>query len=207
VEDAAQAAGLRPAPRLGVATAVSFYPTKTWGAAGDGGLIATDDSALAGRIRRLATHGATTGDRHLHTRVEGHGGTNSRLDAIQAALLRVHLGDLSARIARRRIAATAYDAALPPACRRVPRAAQDPIHQYVLRCEARDALAAHLAARGIESAVYYPRPLSLQPALQPQPPAPIAERWCREGLCLPCHEGLSEADIARIAEALAEFEP
>ncbi len=207
VEDSAQAAGRRPAPRLGVATAVSFYPTKTWGAAGDGGLVATDDPELAARIRRLADHGAEPGVPHRHGLVAGHGGTNSRLDALQAAILRAHSRDLPHRVARRRAIAAVYDAALPPTCGRVPRDEGDPIHQYLLRSAGRDALAADLRARGIETAVYYPRPLSAQPALQPQPPTPVADRWCREALCLPCHEGLTDADVARIATALAESGP
>ncbi|MBN1334530.1 MAG: aminotransferase class I/II-fold pyridoxal phosphate-dependent enzyme [Deltaproteobacteria bacterium] len=207
VEDSAQAAGLDPAPRLGVATAVSFYATKTWGAAGDGGLVASDDAEFAARVRQLANHGALPGRSCLHGRVSGHGGGNSRLDALQAALLRVHLRDLPARIARRRSAAAAFDAALPPTCRPVPRDAGDPIHQYLLRCEARDALAAFLHTRGIETAIYYPRPLSAQPALQPQPPTPVADGWCREVLSLPCHESLSDRDVTRIAGSLAEFRP
>jgi len=102
VEDSAQAVGLDPAPRLGQFSAVSFYPTKTIGAAGDAGLLACDDPQLAERARTLANHGAVAGQPHLHRRAAGQVGGNSRLDPLQAALIRVQLADLPRRVARRR---------------------------------------------------------------------------------------------------------
>jgi dTDP-4-amino-4,6-dideoxygalactose transaminase len=207
IEDSAQALGREPAPRLGLGTALSLYPTKTVGGAGDGGLFACDDDTLAERVRRLASHGARPDEAHLHDRIAGCVGTNSRLDALQAVLVRAQLQDLEVRVARRREIASLYDARLPSCCRAVPRDPEDPLHQYVLRCERRDALREHLLEQGIESSVYYPRPLSLQPALQPQGACPIAESWCREILSLPCHESLSPHDADRVAEALTSFRP
>lgn len=207
VEDSAQAAGQEPPPRLGTLTAVSFYPTKTLCAAGDGGLLATDDPDLARAVRRLAGHGAVEGTAHLHERVAGHPGTNSRLDAVQAAVVRRHLADLPRRVQRRREVAARYDAALPPGARAVPRDPGDPLHHHVLRSRHRDALAAHLRAWGIETAVYYPRPLSAQPAVGGTGPLPRAEAWCREILSLPCHEALTDHDVLRVVQALEAFQP
>jgi len=207
VEDSAQAVGLDPAPRLGQFSAVSFYPTKTIGAAGDAGLLACDDPQLAERARTLANHGAVAGQPHLHRRAAGQVGGNSRLDPLQAALIRVQLADLPRRVARRRAVAAAYDQALPPAAQRVPRAAGDPIHHYLLRSERRDELAGWLDERGIDTAIYYPRPLSAQPAVQPQPPTPRAAAWCRCCLSLPCHDELDEAQLERVQDALRSFSP
>ncbi len=203
IEDAAQAVGQAPPARLGVLTAVSFYPTKTIGAAGDAGLVATDDPELAEALRLLGSHGQAAP--HLHHAVAGHGGANSRLDPIQAALLREHLADLPRRLERRRRVAAAYDAALPSGIPAFPRQPDDPLHHYLLRSPSRDALAAHLDARGIDSAIYYPRPLSHQPVLQPQAPCPNGEIWASQSLSLPCHGELSDHQIERVCSALQEF--
>ncbi len=207
IEDAAQAVGWDPPAGLGVLTAVSFYPTKTLGAAGDAGLVATDDPQLADTLRRLANHGGVTGEPHLHQRFAGHVGLNSRLDTIQAAVLGVQLQDLPRRVARRRAVAAAYDAALPPSARAVARQAGDPIHHYLLNSSVRDDLAAWLRTRGVASAIYYPRPLSAQPALRPQAACPNAERYCAECLSLPCHGELTDAQVERVCSALSEFRP
>lgn len=207
IEDAAQAAGQDPPARVGVATAVSLYPTKTLPAAGDGGLVATDDPDLARAMRRLANHGGVTGVAHLHEQVGGHVGWNTRLDAIQAAVVLAHLPDLPARVAWRRHLQRTWDAALPSCCRPVPRAPGDPIHQYILRCARRDDLRAWLDHRGIDTAVYYPRSLAAQPALQPQPPTPRAEAWAAELLSLPCHSGIGQDAVDRVCDALESFAP
>jgi dTDP-4-amino-4,6-dideoxygalactose transaminase len=200
VDDAAQAAGAEPAPKHGVVGAASFYPTKTLGAAGDGGLVLADDPDLAARARKLANHGMP--EPHLHERVNGHVGANSRLDAVQAAVLLAHLDDLPARLARRREIAARYDRELGPRVRPLPRGAGHPVHHYVVRAEDRDGLRARLADRGIEAALYYPRALSAQPALAPQAPTPRADRFCAEALALPVHEDLSDDDVARVIEAV-----
>lgn len=207
IEDAAQAVGWDPPPRLGQLTAVSFYPTKTLGAVGDAGLVATDDPELARAVRSLANHGGVPGCPHLHVTEAGHVGANSRLDPIQAAVLEVHLEDLPRRLARRRAIAQAYDQSLPPGFRSVPREPGDPIHHYLLRGPQRDALATWLHDHGVDSAVYYPRPLSAQPAIADQSPCPRAEAWCRESLSLPCHGELTDAQLEQACAALEGFRP
>jgi len=207
VEDAAQAVGWQAPARLGVLTAASFYPTKTLGAAGDAGLVATDDPDMADTLRGLSNHGGVPGQPHMHQRLAGHVGMNSRLDAIQAAVLGVHMADLDRRITRRRTVRAAYDAALPGNLSAVARAPGDPIHHYILRSPVRDRLAAWLGEHGVSTAVYYPRPLSAQPALQPQAPCPNAQRWCDETLSLPCHGELSDDQVERVCSTLREFRP
>jgi dTDP-4-amino-4,6-dideoxygalactose transaminase len=207
IEDAAQAVGWAPPARLGTLTAASFYPTKTLGAAGDAGLVATDDPQLADALRGLANHGCVPGQPHLHHRIAGRVGINSRLDPIQAAMLMVHMDDLPRRVARRRAIAAAYDGALPAGIPALPRTAGDPVHHYLLRSTARDRLAAQLSERSVSSAIYYPRPLSAQPALAPQRPCPNADRWCAESLSVPCHAELSDTQVERVCSALQEFRP
>ena len=201
VDDLAQAIGADPPARTGSIGAASFYPTKTLGAAGDAGIVLTDDPDLAERVRRLANHGLVAP--HLHEDVDGVVGANSRLDALQAAVLLAHLPDLGARVARRRALAACYDAALPPSVRRLPRDAAHPVHHYVVRVPERDRVRAHLADRGIETAVYYPRSLAAQPALAAwSRPTPRADAFCADCLALPVHEGLTDADVGRVVEAL-----
>lgn len=111
LDDSAQAIGALPTIRTGIAAAASFYPSKTLGAAGDGGLVMTDDPEVAARVRQLTHHGMVTP--HVHERVHGHIGGNCRLDALQAAVLLGHLPDVPARVARRREIAARYDGELP----------------------------------------------------------------------------------------------
>ncbi len=205
IEDAAQAAGYSPPIAMGQVTATSFYPTKTLGAPGDAGLAATDDPGLARRIRRLANHGISPGKPHYHELVAGSMGRNSRMDPLHAALLMVQLEGLPARVRRRRQIAATYDQALPPSISPVPRTAGDPIHHYLLRCSRRKSLLEHLSSLGVGTAVYYPRPLSTQPALQPQPPTPVAQAWCQEILSIPCRATLDDRQVERICQALRSF--
>ncbi len=205
VDDAAQAAGSEPFPGRGAAAALSFYPTKVLGGAGDGGMVVTDDPALARRVRALGHHGAA--GPHLHERVAGHVGGNSRLDAVQAAVVLAHLADLPARLARRRAIAAAYRAALGDLCLPASPGSNEAV--FCLRHPERDRLADALARRGVATAVYYPRPLTEQPALAgllraDQPPAPRAARFCAEALAIPCHVGMSDADVVRVIEAVRE---
>ncbi len=211
VEDCCQAhlatAGGRPVGTIGVAGAFSFYPTKNLGALGDGGAIVTNDHALADRIKRLRNGGQT--DRYHHQEA----GFNSRLDELQAAVLRARLPWLPRWTARRRALAARYRdhlAAAPVA----PVPEVDPGHVYHLfvvrvggqasTAGTRDELQAHLAARGVDTLIHYPVPIPLQPALAVAEPAacPIAARACNEILSLPLHPGLSEADIDFVAAAL-----
>lgn len=215
IEDAAQAIGARRqidgrwrmAGELGWAGAFSFFPTKNLGAWGDGGMIVTQDPALAERARRLRTHGGLK--RYHHDEV----GTNSRLDTLQAAVLIAKLPRLAAWSAARRRIAERYTAALsgvgdlvPPA---VDPANEHIFHQYSIRTSRRDALQAHLAKRGIGCAIYYPTPLHLQPCFRELGYAPgqlpEAERAARELLSLPVYPELSEEAQDCVVTAIREF--
>ena len=210
VEDAAQAHGAQDGGRyagtLGDAGIFSFYPTKNLGAMGDGGAIVTRDAERAARLRRLRTYGGVEGYDFTEA------GINSRLDELQAAILRVRLGALEAGNERRRAHARAYGEVLaggpirPPAerqgCRHV-------FHQYVVRCARRDALRAHLAARGIETLIHYPRALSRMTVLRTAARIPrvpeVAERAVGEILSLPIHPELPAGQLDAVREALAAF--
>lgn len=203
VDDAAQAIGAAPAPS-GALVALSTYPTKTWGSAGDGGFVAGDDPELLDRVRRLGNHGATGPS--VHAAFGGHLGRASRLDAVQAAVLVAHGRALEGRIARRRALAARYDAALPASVRPLPRSPGSAVHQYCVRAEDRDGLREHLRARGIGTAVYYPRPLGRQPALAAAraAPCPVAEQLCAQILALPVHDA-TDVQVDRVIGALAEW--
>lgn len=202
LSDAAQCLGWAHGRPEGLLGALSLYPTKTLGAAGDAGLVCTDDPALAERVRRLGSHGMSAP--HLHVLA----GRNSRLDAVQAAVVLGHLPALEARAQARRRVADRYDAALAghPGVRPLPRDPRDGVHQYVVRCTDRQAVRAALEAQGVDSAVYYPRPMDTQPVWTGRPDAPSAcpqaARFCAEALALPCHEGLRERDLERVLAGL-----
>ena len=211
VEDAAQAVGAtwrgRAAGFVGALGTLSFYPSKNLGAYGDGGAVLATDPELAERARHVANHGAA--QKYHHTRI----GVNSRLDAMQAAVLRVKLRELTGWTDARRAAAALYDAHLAGAAD-VVRPARDPhaghvFHQYTVRvpADARDALRAELRAQGIPTMVYYPEPIHLMPAFPGGAPGdlPETERACREVLSLPMHPYLSPADVAGVAEAVGAF--
>lgn len=203
VDDAAQAVGGTPPRAGGALTAISTYPTKTWGAAGDGGFVIGDDPELLRRVRRLANHGMD-GVPHHHPAVEGVVGRNTRLDAMQAAVLLGHAPRIPARVARRQDIAARYDAALPAAMRPLPRDEGSPVHQYAVLSADRDRVRAALAEKGVETAVYYPTPLHRQPALAGNTArCPVADRLCRELFALPVHEGLDDDDVAVVLDALA----
>jgi dTDP-4-amino-4,6-dideoxygalactose transaminase len=216
LEDAAQAIGARTATArvgiLGRAACLSFYPTKNLGGLGDGGMVLTDDDALAAAIRRDRHQGQVAPYHHETI------GLCSRLDALQAAALAAKLPALEGWNARRRAIAARYDAALrarglvdgPGATLVLPQLVPGHVfHQYVVRATARDALAAALAADGIGSAVYYPTPLHRQPALQPYAVTvgdlPRAERAAREVLALPIYPQLPDDHVERVADAIARF--
>lgn len=205
LEDAAQAIGVTTSA-AGLGAALSFFPAKNLGGFGDGGMVLTTNAEAAGRIRRLRNHGADRKHHHLES------GGNFRLDELQAALLRVKLPHLSGWTAARRRLAGAYrrllaqvPVVLPP---------DDPNgvwNQFVIRVPdgRRDALAAALAAQGVETAVHYPIPLHLQPALAflgHRPGAfPNAERAARDSLALPIFPELTERQLTRVAGAIADF--
>jgi dTDP-4-amino-4,6-dideoxygalactose transaminase len=208
IEDCAQCHGAtlggQKLGTFGQAAAFSLYPTKNLGALGDGGILATDDFELADRIAALRQYGWK--ERY----VSGLVGVNSRLDELQAAILRARLPHLDAGNARRREIAARYDAALaggpiaPPVRRE---GAEHVFHQYVLRVPDRPAAQARLRDEGVGTGIHYPVPVHLQPAYRgriPLGPAGCAEteRAAREVLSLPMYPELSEAQVERICAAL-----
>lgn len=207
VEDAAQAhlctsAG-RPVGSFGQGAGFSFYPTKNLGALGDGGAITTDDPALADRLRRLRNGGQT--QRYSHVEF----GVNSRLDEMQAAVLRERLERLPAWTARRRALAAAYREALTGGPVEVPPEfdAGHVYHLFVVRTPRRDAFQTHLDAAGVETLVHYPIAISRQEALVAENPArcPEAERAAAEVCSLPLHPALDDEALAHVARAVLAF--
>jgi dTDP-4-amino-4,6-dideoxygalactose transaminase len=214
VEDAAQAIGAgiagHAAGSVGVFGCFSFYPTKNLGALGDAGLVVSNDDEHAARVRRLRAQGARI--KYEHEELGG----NFRIDALQAALLRVKLPHLDAWNAARNAIAERYDRAfadvgLPPERLRTPKRVHEPhvYHQYILRTDRRDALRAHLQARGIGSDIHYPRPLHLQPALASlghhEGDCPEAERAAREVLALPITPELKPTQQDRVVDEVVRF--
>lgn len=209
IEDCAQAHGAaRGGSRAGSFGRIgcfSFYPTKNLGALGDGGALVTDDAELAGRLRALRQYGWT---RKYFSEL-GHG-RNSRLDELQAALLRVKLPLLDDDNQRRREIVRRYDAAIHNAhlWPLLGRGGGDDVgHLYVVRCARRDALRAHLAALGIDSDVHYPLPDHRQPAWRSaKPPAlPATEAAAAEVLSIPCHPALDDEEVTRVIDAVNAF--
>ncbi len=209
VEDCCQAhlatCGGRPVGSFGEGAAFSFYPTKNLGGVGDGGAACTDDAALAARLRALRNGGQTA--RNEHTAA----GVNSRLDEIQAAVLRVRLGSLRARTHRRRDLARHYRTRLadapvhmPPECD-----AGHVYHLFPIRTALRDRVRGLLDAAGIGTMIHYPTPVTRQPAIAPYEPAacPVAETVCSTALSLPLHPGLSEADVDIVADVVRRVAP
>jgi dTDP-4-amino-4,6-dideoxygalactose transaminase len=209
VEDCCQAhiatSDGRPVGAFGVAGAFSFYPTKNLGALGDGGAIVTNDRALADRVKRLRNGGQS--DRYQHQEP----GINSRLDDIQAAVLRARLPWLPAWTARRRALAARYRSRLEgaPVDLFQERDAGHVYHLFVVTSADRDALQAHLAANGIETLIHYPISIPRQPALAEQRPddCPVAVRMCRAILSLPLHPALRDDEVDEIAAAVHAFQP
>lgn len=207
VEDCCQAhlatADGVPVGTRGVGGAFSFYPTKNLGALGDGGAIVTNDPGVADRVRRLR-HGGQA-DRYHHVET----GVNSRLDEIQAAILRARLPRLAGWTARRRALAAVYRRMVPAGI--VPIAHRDAghvFHLFPIRTANRDALRASLAAAGVETLIHYPVALVDQPAFAAhvRTECPVARRAVQELLSLPLHPRLSEPDAEYVAHAVSEFQ-
>ena len=206
LEDAAQAIGAtyggKPAGALGHAATFSFYPTKNLGACGDGGMVTTNDDDVAERVRQLHGHGAAGRDTYVDV------GYNSRLDELQAALLRVKLPHLERWNARRRELAARYDEALAdlngvltPATRE---GSEHIYHQYTLRVAdgRRDAVREALNAAGVGSMVYYAKPLHLRPVYATGQSLPMAEQAANEVLSLPVAQTLRDDEQERVIAAL-----
>jgi dTDP-4-amino-4,6-dideoxygalactose transaminase len=209
VEDCAQAIGAeidgRRVGSFGDAGCFSFFPTKNLGAYGDGGALTTDNPELAARVRSLRAHGSE--QKYVHAEV----GMNSRLDELQAAVLRVKLPHLERFNAARQAVAQRYDLALagmddvtPPA---QPQGRRHVYHQYTCRSPRRDALTASLAGQGVQTMVYYPVPLHLQKVHANlglrEGAYPNAEAAAREAFSLPIYPELSEEEQWRVIDALA----
>jgi dTDP-3-amino-3,4,6-trideoxy-alpha-D-glucose transaminase len=192
-----------PVGTQGAGGAFSFYPTKNLGALGDGGAILTNDASLAQRLRRLRNGGQV--DRYVHLEA----GANSRLDDLQAAVLRARLPFLSGWTSRRRSLADAYRRALPDTVR--PLREHDSGHVYhlfVVRSPDRDALQAHMRASGVDTLIHYPVPLPSQPAFAgiARGDCTVAAHIAGEILSLPLHPRLTDADVARVSEAIGAFQ-
>ena len=211
IEDNAQSIGAsykgRRAGSLGDAACMSFYPTKNLGAYGDAGMVATNSNEAAARLRTLRNHGQSA------KYVSSEPGWNSRLDEIQAAILRVKLRHLPEWQRARQGHAAAYTKLLlgipgvmPPL---IPEGYEHVFHQYTIRVERRDALMKFLSERKIGCSVYYPVPLHLQPLYaslgHKAGDFPHAERAAQEVLSLPMFPELRPEQVTRVAEAVAEF--
>jgi dTDP-4-amino-4,6-dideoxygalactose transaminase len=213
LQDAAQAHGARwagrPLAAYGAAQTYSFFPGKNLGAWGDAGAVCSADPQLVAAVRALRDHGREPGEKYLHQRLGG----NHRLDALQALVLSHKLPTLAARNEARRRLYRGYRAALAeigdlrfPSID--PRAT--PVHHlFVVRSKRRDALAAHLKERGIQTGVHYPVPLQRQPALAAfgagELSLPHSEALAREALSLPFYPELDAARLERVVEAVREF--
>ena len=209
IEDAAQAHGAtsggRKAGAFGDAAAFSFFPAKNLGALGDGGAVVTCDARLAERVAALRNYGSDTKYHHLFQ------GINSRLDEIQAALLRVKLRHLDDDLARRRRVAQRYREGIRHPQILLPEVACEERHAwhlFVVRCHRRDALKQHLQAQGVQSQVHYPVPPHCQPAYAElcELRLPLTERLHREVLSLPLGPSLGDVAVERVIEACNAFE-
>ena len=217
MEDCAQSFGARPNGRhtgtFGALGAFSFYPTKNLGAYGDAGMVTVEDDDLAVRIRSLRNHGSSPTDKYLHDGL----GHNSRLDAVQAAILSVKLPHVASLNERRRERAAAYRDALA----NVPQghvhngdwALQLPVddpahvyHQFTIQVPAavRERLEGELTRRGVAFSRFYPTPLTRQPAGFDFGPAPVAEEVCKRVLSLPIHPWLPDAAIDAVRESVEQ---
>jgi dTDP-4-amino-4,6-dideoxygalactose transaminase len=210
IEDCAQAHGAEIAGRkvgtFGDAAAFSFYPTKNLGAHGDAGALVMNDADLAGRARELRVYGWR--ERYISEQA----GMNTRLDEIQAAILRAKLPHLDQENDRRRAVAAIYDAELSGTALQLPAptpGARHVYHQYVIRSARRDELRRALAATSVDTAVLYPVPVHEQPAYRNKvfhtSPLTVSEQSARELLCLPMHPWLAHDEVTRICGAIVSF--
>lgn len=213
IEDAAQAIGAtyrgRAAGALGTVACFSFFPTKNLGGYGDGGLVTTRDAALAARVRLLRNHGAEP--KYYHREIGG----NFRLDALQAAVLRVKLPHLASWNERRRANAARYRELFERAglTSRVSLPVEPPdrthvYHQYAVRVQGRDHLRAQLASRGVGTEVYYPVPFHRQEAfaqfVRPDTLFPAADAAAAEVLALPIYPELTPEQQEHVVSSIAE---
>lgn len=197
VEDAAQAQGAITDHHRSAAVVYSFYPTKNLGGIGDGGAVVSADASVIDHVRRMRTHGMT--QQYVHEIVS----QNFRMSEIEAAWLRLGLGGLAAGNARRRAIAGAYRDAAPDLQWQDPH--PDHVHHLcVLRVADRDEVRAHLAERGIATAVHYPLAITQQPAYQQfvRASCPESEEWAATCLTVPCFPELTDGEVEQVAAAL-----
>lgn len=210
IEDSAQAMGAtykgKKAGSFGSAGAFSFFPSKNLGAFGDGGMVLSNDQKVIERIMELRVHGSR--QMYIHEEV----GYNSRLDSLQAAILRIKLNELDAWLDRRRIIAGRYDAAFSGLDFATPFVAENnkhTYHQYTIAYSERDALLRYLGKKGISSRVYYPVPLHLQPCYKDLGYSigsfPLAEKAAEEVLSLPIYSELTDEKIEYIIQNVTDF--
>ena len=212
IEDAAQAIGAeyngRRSGALAEVACFSFFPSKNLGAYGDGGMLTTNDSELADRLRMLRVHG--TKKKYIHDIV----GINSRLDALQAAVLRVKFRYLDSWTRGRQENAARYRELLGSlSAVRTPKepstSTRHIYNQFVIRCERRNDLQAHLKKCGIGTEVYYPVPMHLQKCFEDlghkQGDFPVSEACADDSLALPVHSELPEDDLSYVCKSISEF--
>lgn len=212
IEDVAQALGAefagQKAGTFGNVGCFSFYPTKTLGCAGDGGAICTDNDEIADRCRRYRDHGRSTTGAHVYEMI----GFNSRLDSVQAALLRLKLPDLDESNADRVANARLYNELLaeaPVQCPVIPEDGSHVFNYYTILCDNRDQLRAYLQEQGVGTAIYYPLPLHLQPCHlylgYRAGNFPVAEEVAQQALSLPIYPGLTKKAIETVAGHICAF--
>jgi dTDP-4-amino-4,6-dideoxygalactose transaminase len=211
IEDAAQAIGAeyqgRRAGSMGTIGCFSFFPTKNLGGGGDGGLLTTNDATLAERLCALRVHGSR--QRYFHEEI----GLNSRLDALQAAILRAKLPHLDRWTALRQSHAARYCELLQDLPIQTPvippHSTRHVFNQYTIRSPRRDELKAHLAAGGIQTETYYPLPLHLQRCFADlgyrEGDFPMAEAAARDCLSLPVYPELAPEDLEAVVQAIRSF--
>lgn len=213
VEDSAVSLGAEidgaPAGSYGDVAVFSFYPGKPLGGIGDGGMIVTDDAVIASLCRMRRNHGQDPSTRFLHHSI----GWNSRMDEICAAFLLRRLPHLAPWLDRRRALANAYNTLLEPLA---PELLTPPggfekraVYTYVVRAQRREELCEHLRGSGIETMVYYPRPLHLQPVFaglgHRAGEFPNAERLARECVALPLYPEMADSEVEYVASSVSEF--
>ena len=183
----------------------SFYPTKNLGGYGDGGALVTDEETVADRVRLLRNHGLRNG--YMHEVAAG----NSRLDELQAAVLRVKLSHLDTWNAQRRRIANEYAEQLRGLPLVTPVEAdwgEHAFHLYVIRTPRRDELLGHLRANGVDAGIHYPVPVHLQPPFSNRAPSsalPVTEQLVGEVLSLPMYPALRSDQVARVTGLVREF--
>jgi dTDP-4-amino-4,6-dideoxygalactose transaminase len=212
IEDACQAIGSeykgRRVGSFGHAACYSFFPTKNLGGYGDGGMIVTNDESLDRQLRSLRVHGKSEKSKYYNNAI----GYNSRLDELQAAILRVKLRYLNEWNEARRQKAALYDELLKDTPVVTPFAAEDRkhiYHLYIIQAENRDGLIQYLKEKGIATGVYYPVPLHHQEVYKDleygKGSLPVAEELCTRTMALPCYPELSDENVRMIADAVKSF--